>query len=130
MAGRVVRGMKKVRQSDPAKEQSLKALGAILSRAGYVVRREKLKSGPGWRAVSGSCHRASAAGGTESITFVDRAMPQDDQIEFLVGRIRELALAVSAEDVQELPETLRLQLGVRPPIEEGPENEPQAPAAA
>ncbi len=71
---------------DPKKELLIKGLTQQLAASGYTVRREKLRQGPGWRAVSGSC----LVRGSRTI-FLDSKLPQDEQIVFLGGLARELA---------------------------------------
>ncbi len=75
---------------DPKKESIFKGLACALDRAGFVVRREKLKAGPGWRVVSGSC-RAE----TQKLIFVDPRLPQDDQIIFLRARAASLGVSLA-----------------------------------
>lgn len=60
------------------KESALKDLSSCLERAGYKVRRERLKQGPGWKAVSGTCRLAEGR-----LVFVDRKNSLDDQLLFL-----------------------------------------------
>lgn len=71
---------------DPKKELLIKELTQKLAVVGYSVRREKLRQGPGWRAVSGSC----LVRGSRTI-FLDSKLPQDEQIVFLGGLVRELS---------------------------------------
>ena len=82
---------------DPEKECVLKGLSAALQGAGYAVRREKLKRGPGWRVVSGMCRALDQNAAPQRLIFVDRALSQDDQISFLVGRINDLEVSVGAD---------------------------------
>lgn len=90
---------------DPRKEAAIKELGSVLEGAGYRVRREQLKQGYGWRVLSGSCRYEEQA-----LIFVDRRLSQDDQISFLLGKIRSLGLAVQRELVPSLPERLLQQV--------------------
>ena len=69
------------------KEQTYQSLVQVAKDNGYLVRREKLKTGPGWRVISGTCRVESA-----KMIFVDSQLPQEDQIEFLSSKIRELGL--------------------------------------
>lgn len=87
---------------DAKKEASFRELVEILADAGYAVRREELRRGPGWRAVSGACRCEK-----DAIIFVDRRLSQDDQVEFLVMRIKELGLSVSIKPDSVLPQTLQ-----------------------
>jgi hypothetical protein len=89
---------RKVPGKDQKKEAIFKQLSVILSDAGFRVRRERLKQGHGWKVASGSC---SAEG--ENFVFVESRLSQDDQIGFLLTRIRELEVKVSAEQMEGLP---------------------------
>ena len=92
-------------QRDFKKESVFKDLSQILEGAGYVVRREKLKQGHGWKVVSGTC---TAQG--SNLVFVDRRMSQDDQISFLLARIGQLNVPVPQEKLAALPEVIAKQL--------------------
>ena len=101
------RGGQKDLTREPEKERVINDLTKILAGTGVVVRREKLKRGPGWRVVSGICRaiikpsaavleRASGAENPaapavvpEQFVFVDRALPQEEQITFLCARLGE-----------------------------------------
>lgn len=102
----------KVVARDPEKESVLKGLGAILEGAGFSVRREKLKRGPGWRVVSGTCRALDRDSTPRRFIFVDRALSQDDQISFLLGRITELNLKPDPTSLGSFPERIQAQLGV------------------
>jgi hypothetical protein len=82
---------------DPKKEGILKALAGIIEKAGVEVRREELKRGPGWRATSGFCRHNQSP-----VIFVDRILPQDDQINFLLDKITELKISAGETDVEGL----------------------------
>lgn len=84
---------KKVVARDPKKESEFAALVEVLKSAGFEVRRESLKRGPGWKVVSGSC----VAKG-QSLIFVDRRLSQEDQIAFLKVKIAGLAPSSASED--------------------------------
>jgi len=100
----------KVVARDPEKENVLKGLGSILEGAGFSVRREKLKRGPGWRVVSGTCRALDRDSTPRRFIFVDRALSQDDQIAFLLGRITELKVKPDAQIVGAFPERIQAQL--------------------
>ncbi len=90
---------------DQKKEGILKALSSIIQKSGVEVRREELKRGPGWKATSGFClHNQSP------IIFVDRLLPQDDQINFLLDKIAELKITAALEDASDLPESIQRRL--------------------
>lgn len=95
---------------DPEKESVLKGLSLVLQGAGYAVRREKLKRGPGWRVVSGMCRALDQNAAPQRLIFVDRALSQDDQISFLVGRINDLEVSVGADLMTQFPERIQAQL--------------------
>lgn len=90
---------------DQKKESILKSLTGIIEKSGVEVRREELKRGPGWKATSGFCvHNQSP------IIFVDRLLPQDDQINFLLDKIAELKISASVEETTTLPESIQRRL--------------------
>ncbi len=80
---------------DPKKESLFKELSSTLAAAGYSVRREKLKAGPGWRAISGSCRAEE-----QKLIILDSRMPQNDQITFLSKKIEELGISSKAENIE------------------------------
>lgn len=67
---------------DAKKEKIFSILSDILTDAGFTIRREELKRGYGWKAVSGACRMESS-----KILFVDRRMSQEDQLSFLSSKI-------------------------------------------
>ena len=69
---------------DPKKEAVFKGLAAQLQAAGYFVRREKLKAGPGWKVISGACRAQD-----KNFIFIDPKLTQEDQILFLQAKIKE-----------------------------------------
>jgi|GEM_PF-6064256 len=79
-------GLESSRQQ--GKENTVKELCRRLEKIGYRVRRERLKQGPGWKAVSGKCRL-----GEERMIFVDRKSPLDDQLLFLQGLVDSLGAA-------------------------------------
>lgn len=95
---------------DPEKESILRALSAVFEEAGYVVRREHLKRGPGWRVVSGTCRAADAGSTLRTLVFVDRALPQDEQITFLLQRMAELQIHVDPARFEAFPDRIREQM--------------------
>ena len=86
----------------PAKDKVFKTLARIIEFKGFKVRREELKAGPGWRASSGACRARE-----DKLIFVERRLPQDDQLNFLIATILELNIALVAEELSELPEATR-----------------------
>lgn len=87
------------------KEAVFKELVSVLEREGYKVRREKLRQGPGWRALSGVCRADS-----ERFVFVDRRLPEDEQIAFLLSKIAGLSIRLEPEAVPSLPDEVRNKL--------------------
>jgi hypothetical protein len=85
---------------DPVKEGRIAALVAELLAQGVVVRREELKRGLGWRALSGACRVFG-----QNTLFVDRRLGVDDQIAFLEAR---LTLLKQSDDGA-VPENFSLQ---------------------
>ena len=81
-----------VPRRDPAKEARLAALVGELVARGQTVRREELKRGLGWRALSGACR----VFGRDTI-FVDRRLAVDEQIAFLEARLALLKSTVAAD---------------------------------
>jgi len=79
----------KARPRDPVKEGILRDLSQRFGGAGFLVRRERLKTGPGWKAVSGSCRAADT-----QFIFVDSRLTQDEQIEFLKSKAIELGIVL------------------------------------
>ncbi|MCB0339537.1 MAG: hypothetical protein KDD53_08035 [Bdellovibrionales bacterium] len=90
---------------DPKKDRTFRLLAVSLESAGFTVRREKLKSGPGWRAFSGWCRHQN-----NDLVFVDSRMPQDDQIEFLVEAHLVRNIVISPDQAQDLPEPIVARL--------------------
>lgn len=99
----------KARAQQKEKESLLRGLADILSSSGYSVRREKLKQGHGWRAVSGSCRVLA-----DKMVFLDRRLPADEQIDFLIDRITSFGIQVSAEKASVFPPSIALRVGVEP----------------
>lgn len=71
---------------DQEKEDQFKQLCSELQAAGFEVRREELKSGFGWKVVSGSCRAQE-----QRLIFVDRRLTQQEQIDFLKNKLAEVA---------------------------------------
>ena len=93
---------------DPQKDNAFKQLAAIMASSGFTVRREDLKQGPGWRAVSGSCRLEQ-----QRLIFIDKKLPQDEQITFLVQRMTTLGVKMDPEKFAELPEKIREMFAAR-----------------
>ena len=94
-----------VLKRDPKKERVFKMLADILETVGISVRREHLRRGQGWKASSGSCILKSS-----NLVLIDLALAQDDQIELLIGYIKELKIVCQPEALAELPPAVRAQL--------------------
>jgi hypothetical protein len=78
-----------VATKDPQKEATFKSLVDRLLEKGYIVRREKLKRGLGWKVYSGACRSNE-----QRIIFVDQRLSQDEQISFVQEVIRSLGVIV------------------------------------
>lgn len=89
---------------DPKKEHVFKELSDLLSTSGVNVRRERLKQGLGWKVISGSCRAHN-----NNLVFIDRRLPQDEQIAFLLAKISSLQLQIPEDKLQCLPEHVRNQ---------------------
>ena len=87
---------------DPQKDNLFKELAGFLTSAGFDVRREELKQGPGWKVMSGACRYEA-----QKLVFVDKKLPQDEQISFLLGKIVELKVQVPDQKKDGLPENVR-----------------------
>lgn len=82
---------------DYQKEKVYKVLSSVLIEAGVQVRREELKRGYGWKTLSGSCRVHG-----DKVIFVDRRMPQEEQISFLKGIIHARNIPISDHHQKEL----------------------------
>lgn len=80
-------------QRDPKKDKLIQELSRLLVDAGYVVRREELKRGLGWKATSGSCRAFE-----QKLIFVDRRLSQDEQISFLQSTLSQLNIEREVSD--------------------------------
>jgi hypothetical protein len=87
---------------DHQKDSIFKELSAIMTGLGYEVRREELKQGHGWKVMSGSCRFED-----QRLIFVDKKLPQDEQIGFLIGKILALNTELPQEKLAALPEKIR-----------------------
>ena len=81
------------------KDNIIKILVSYLNLNGFKVRKEILKSGAGWRAVSGSCSLND-----DKMIFLDKRLGEDDQIEFLVGKIKQFKSNPDSDFLNKLPE--------------------------
>jgi hypothetical protein len=79
------------------KEKLYTALSKILTEQGLTVRREELKRGPGWKAMSGVCRAV-----TDNIVLIDRKLPLNDQIAFLIGVSKDSAIVLSDDITSEI----------------------------
>lgn len=99
---RVRRGVAKLGAEEQRAEQHrmsmIRELIQYFAAAGITVRREELKRGIGWRAVSGSCRVFS-----DRLILLDRHLKSEEQLNFLVSKLADFDL--------EAPEGLRQKLG-------------------
>lgn len=91
-------------KKDYQKEHVFKELSALLGQSGVSVRREKLKQGLGWKVISGSC-RAQG----DSFLFIDRRLPQDEQIAFLLSKLASLKIQIPESALSQLPDFVKNQ---------------------
>jgi hypothetical protein len=86
------RKAKRRKSSRPAwskeQENSYREFAEILAKAGLLVRREELKRGHCWRAVSGACRSMS-----QRFVFVDSRLSPSEQVAFLGMKVRELDIS-------------------------------------
>lgn len=83
-----------------SQEELYKECVVLLEQAGFLVRREELKRGHCWRAMSGSCRSL-----THRYVFVDSRLTANEQIAFLSAKLSELNLKPTT------PEQVELALG-------------------
>ncbi|HMO01868.1 MAG TPA: hypothetical protein PKD37_01890 [Oligoflexia bacterium] len=81
-------------QFDPKKEALINLLSEKIAERGLIVRREELKQGIGWKVKSGSCRLDEQA-----VLFIDRKLPQIDQISLLKEKCLELKIDCPTTDV-------------------------------
>ncbi len=81
-----------VTRRDPVKEARVATLVADLVARGLVVRREELRRGLGWRAVSGVCRVFD-----RETVFVDRRLGVDEQISFLEAKLASISDEVAID---------------------------------
>ena len=91
-----VRKKKSEKAKNSEKEADFRAKSRFLKESGYQVRRERLKTGPGWRVTSGQCRLNE-----EKMIFIDSSMAIEDQIEFLDDKLFELGLSQDFYKLQE-----------------------------
>lgn len=65
-------------KDEKAKEQEIRTLIELLQSQGLVIRREKLRSGSGFRVMSGVCRVDGS-----HLLFVDRRLSLDEQLDVL-----------------------------------------------
>ena len=86
-------------EKDPKKEKVIQILTQVLSDGGYKVRREELGRGFGWKASSGTCRVLH-----DKVLFLDRRLPQSEQLSLLLETTKELMVVVSEESKTVLQE--------------------------
>ena len=74
----IVKKKKLKKNFNSTHEDKIRELIQIVEETGIKVRREELKKGLGWKAVSGKCRVMD-----KKVVFIDRGLPQLEQIEFL-----------------------------------------------
>ncbi len=89
-------------KEDPKKEMVIKNLISLFEENDFRVRREKLQQGFGWKAVSGACRVNE-----ENLIFLDRRLAQDEQMIFLVDKMKEKKITISEELLDTFPEKIK-----------------------
>lgn len=79
-------------------ERLFRQLVSIFRENGIVVRREQLKQGHGWKALSGACRA-----GQSDLVFVDSRLGPEDQLSFLLGLTSRYSVELPDEFLQQLP---------------------------
>ena len=67
-------------------------MSALIEEAGFTVRREKLSRGPAYKVRSAGCLFSG-----DKVLFVDRNLPEDQQVGLLINYLLELGLTPSEE---------------------------------
>jgi ribonuclease P protein component len=93
---------KSAEHRDPKKEEYIRMLISVCEESGFAVRRERLKRGPTWSVQSGICQVKD-----EYVVFVDRALAQDDQLDFLAGALSELRIDLDQAQWESFPAPLQ-----------------------
>jgi len=104
MAVNQIRKKKKISTYNPQSDKIINELANVLTNAGYEVRREKLKQGYGWKVLSGACQLEQ-----KELIFVDRKLPQEEQISFLIGKMLALQVPVKRSDIPSVSDKLLKQ---------------------
>lgn len=88
---KIIKKKKKANTSDfcSKKDRIFRQLALLLKQSGLEVRREQLKFGSGWRALSGLCAHEN-----KNLLFVDSRLSQDEQIDLLRSKARELNIEI------------------------------------
>lgn len=89
MAGRVKT------QKERQDELQLRRLCEVFQRRGVQVRREKLSRGRAFRVKSGDCTLEN-----DNLVFVDRRLPQQQQLSVLVDYIFDYGFELDEEELQ------------------------------
>lgn len=83
-------------------ETLLRGLASQIEKSGIRVRREKLARGAAFRAKSGNCKF-----GADDLLFVDRRLPEDQQLSLLVDYVVENNIPLDQEVSSLLPDNYR-----------------------
>lgn len=85
----IIKKLKKKKSARPTWNEAhttrYKELVAQLEGLGFVVRREELKRGHCWKALSGACRSLS-----QNFVFIDSRLTPDEQIAFLSAKVVEV----------------------------------------
>lgn len=95
-ASQIIRRAKKRRGLRPTwtkeQEQLYRDLTSQLELKGYIVRREELKRGHCWKAMSGACRSRS-----HHYVFVDSRLSPQDQVAFLQSKLLDIEDSVGVQ---------------------------------
>ena len=84
--------MKKKRNSTD--QESIKQMSEAIEATGYTVRREKLSRGSAYRVKSAGCLFSG-----DKVLFVDKNLPEDQQVSVLLNYLVELNIELSEESL-------------------------------
>lgn len=102
------RAKRRVPQIDSQKESIIKELAVLLENRGVSLRREQLKQGAGFKVMSGTCRINQAR-----FVLLDRRLPQNEQISFLVGKIIGHETRLSDDEISTLSDQTLNLFGIR-----------------
>ena len=93
---------KKKTEAEKEELRQIKALIELFETKGITVRRENLSRVPSFKVKSGECLLTG-----ENILFLDKRLPNDQQISVLVDYLFDSDIAMSPEEIQAFPKQLK-----------------------